>query len=103
ELQQVTSLVDNFSVDDAARRIRNEPQDAERRDALARSRFADESEHLALHDVEIDTIDSLCDAGLGVEVRPQSADREEVHRSRENSFGSNASRTASPMKTTSSS
>ena len=113
-------LKQNLAGDDPARRIGNEAQDAQRGDALARAGLADEAEHFALPDVEIDAVDGLGDAGLGVEVGAQTANRERAccersnvpgatvvsmvrYRRREYSFGSKASRTASPMKTTSSS
>ena len=48
QLQQVAPVVEDLAGDDAAGRIGNEAQDAERGDALAGARFADEAEHFAL-------------------------------------------------------
>ena len=109
QLQQIAPAEQDLAADDPARRVGNEPQDAERGDALAGARLADEAEHLARQDVEIDAVHRLGDAGLGVEVGPQAADLRGSGFAGPSSqpasipSGSNASRTASPMKTTSSS
>src|SRR5262249_20100796 len=120
ELQQIASVEENLAAFDVPGRIRNEPQHAQRGDALARSRLANQSQHLARHHVQAHIVDGLGDAAFGMEIRAEMTDRQQRrlrgsrasdfqrddigrHRSREYSFGSKASRTASPMNTTSSS
>src|SRR5581483_8746996 len=105
ELQQIASLEEDLAGHDFSRWIRNETEHAQRRDALSRPGFADQPEHFALVDRQVDAIDGLGHSGFGVEVGSQTTDLQQgcAHWSCENSLGSNASRTASPMKTTSSS
>ncbi len=85
-------------------RIGNQPQNAERRDALAGSRLTHQADHFARKNVEVHAIDGLGGACLRVEIGLQIPNLQEwglccAHRSLENSLGSKASRTASPMKT----
>src|SRR5205823_12692673 len=87
-----------------ARRLRSETQHAERGHAFSGSGFTDQAEHFAGQDAQVHAVHRFCDACFGIEIGPQSADVEERrHWSWENSLGSKASRTASPMNTTSSS
>ncbi len=113
QLQQIASLEHDFAGDNSSRRTWNEAQDAQRRDALARAGLADQSDDFAGIHAEIDAVDRFRDTGFGVEIGAQPANVEQGSLLRrsiiekaeslelENSFGSNASRTASPMKTTS--
>src|SRR6185503_8634197 len=102
--QQISSIEPDLAPNDAAGRIGNKTEDAQSGDALARARFAHQPKDLARHDVEGDAVDGLGDARFSEEVSSESPNLEERrHRSREYSFGSKASRTASPMKTTRSS
>ena len=78
ELQQVDAVEQDRARDDPARRIRHEPRDRERRDALAAAGFADEAERLAVADVEADVVDRLDDAVGREEVGRQVADLEQV-------------------------
>ena len=71
--EQVAAAEENLASDDLSRRVGNQPQDAQRRDALAGAGLADEAQHFARADVEVDAVDGLGDAGLGVEVRAQAA------------------------------
>src|SRR5207249_3493627 len=102
--QQILPAKSDCAGDDAAGRIGNEAEHAQRRYAFSGPRLADQAEHFALAHVEVHIVDGLGDAGLSEKMRPQTPDFEKRlgrHLRRENSFGSKASRTASPMKTTS--
>ncbi len=72
QCQQVAVLVEDLAGHDAAGRARNQPQHAERSDALARARLAHETEYLAAAHIEIDAVDGFRDAGFRVEVRPEA-------------------------------
>ena len=78
QLEQVAALEPDLAADDAPGGIGDEPQDAQRGDALARPGLADEPEHLAGHDVEVDAIDGLGDTGFGEEVGPEAPDSRRV-------------------------
>ena len=62
ELQEVDPVEQDRARDDPAGRIRDEPRDRQRRDALAAAGFADQPERLAVADVEADIVDRLDDA-----------------------------------------
>jgi hypothetical protein len=68
-------------LDDPAGRI-DEAHDREARDGLARTRFADEAEHLAARDIERHAVDGLHDARAGEEVGLQVLDGEDVGHAR---------------------
>src|SRR5262249_17567388 len=77
KLEEVPAVVVDLAVDDASWGLRDEPHDAERRDALAAARLADHAQRLALVDVEVHPVDGADDALVGEEVRLQSLDVEQ--------------------------
>ena len=76
-LEEVFALEEDLAADDLARRVRDQPQDRERADALAAAALADEAERLARLDVVGDAVDGLDDALFREEVRPQVLDLQE--------------------------
>ena len=64
QLQQIPPFIKDGAANDLARRIRYQPQDAQRRDALSRAGLADQAHDFAWHDVEADAVNSLCHAGF---------------------------------------
>ena len=77
----------------------DQAQHREHRDALARARLADEPEHLAPADAEVDAVDRLHDAVGREEPRPQAGDlQERPARPHLLSLGSRASRRPSPSR-----
>ena len=74
--RQLLALEADGTVDDPSGR-RDQPEDRERRDALARSGLPDQAQHLTGSDVEIDAIDGLDDAVRGEEPRAQPRDLED--------------------------
>src|SRR5579864_2475097 len=81
-------------------RVGQQLQDRERSHRFARSRFADECQRLAFLEAERDAFHCLNTVGGGCESDGEVGDGEKGHvRSAHLTFlGSNASRTASPMK-----
>ena len=73
ELQQITSFIDDGSSRDFSGRIRDEPQNAEGGDALARPGLAYKTQHLAGINIEVDAIDRPRRSGLGTENRLELA------------------------------
>ena len=83
------------------RRLGQQPEHAEERHRLARAALADDADHLAWRDIEVDAAD-----GLDLPVRCPERTREVPQREQDragrsapvSSFGSTASRRPSPMK-----
>ena len=80
ERQQVDAGERDRAADDAAGRIRQQPQQRKRGDALAAARFADDRQRLAVPQREGDAVDRLDDPVAGIEVglqvpRPRAASR----------------------------
>ncbi len=67
------------AADDPARRI-DQPENGKPRDALARTRLADQPDDLARTDIERHAVDRLHDAGAREEMRRQVPDLEQAHR-----------------------
>src|SRR5581483_3413257 len=91
---------------DAPGRAGNEAKNRQRRHGLAGAGLTDDAEDLVLAHVERDAVDGLGGQALDVEVGLEPADFEERrargrvgHRNLEKTFGSKASRTASPIMT----
>src|SRR4051812_22320398 len=76
---------------------RQQPQDRQRRHTLAAARFADDAERLARRDLERHAVDRIDRPALCPELHLQVVDREQAH-IRPRSFGSSASRSASPIR-----
>ena len=81
-------------------RPREDPHRRQRRDALPAARLADEPERLARADVERDAVHRVDEAAARPEADAQVVDREQrrLAHVRPRSFGSIASRMASPMR-----
>ena len=77
--QEILALEKDLSPDDAARGLRDEPQQRERRHRLPRAGLPDEPEGLPLADAEADTVDSAHDAPARVELGVEIADFEDRH------------------------
>ena len=75
----------------------HEPHQRAQRDALAASRFADETEHLALRDVQIDAVDGARQAARRLKGRRQPANLE-CQPSLAHRFVLNSSATPSPSR-----
>ena len=74
--QQVDAVEADGAADDPPR-FGHELQQRVHADALARAGLADEAEHLAPPDGQVDAVDRLHDAVTGEEPRPQPADLEQ--------------------------
>ena len=71
ELEQVAAVEHHLAADDPAGRLRNQPHQRQRADALAATRLADQAERLALVQRERDAVDGLDHPVLGEELRPK--------------------------------
>ena len=97
-------LVQRLAGRDAAGRHGNQPEHGEHRDALARSRLADDAEHLAGMEVVADPGDRLDDPVLGAELDRQVTDLRgsarpwSIYARIRRCVGSSASRRPSPTK-----
>src|SRR5690606_40429359 len=72
--QQALALEDDLSARDLARRVGYQAHDAQRSDALAAARLADDAQGLPAVDVETDPVDGGDDAFLRANVGPQVTD-----------------------------
>jgi len=77
ELEEVAAL-EQDPAGDVAAVARQQPHDAERGDALATARLTDDAEGAALIDVEVDAVDRLDRAVLGLEVGLEALDPEDL-------------------------
>ena len=101
ERDQVAALPQDLAGDDAARRHGDQLQHRARRDGLAAARFADHAQRLAAVDAQVDAVDRVHHAVVGLEVGLQAADVEQAVRPLTPQItlrGSSASRRPSPMK-----
>jgi hypothetical protein len=73
QVQDVDAVEPHRALDDATGR-RHQPQGGEHGDALPRARLADEAEHLALVDAEVDPVHRFHDAVAGEEPGAQVSD-----------------------------
>src|SRR5439155_1116091 len=83
-----------------AARARQDPQNRERGHALAAARLADDPERLAARDVEGDAVDGVHDPTARPELDAQVLHRQQglSVQTLPRSFGSSASRSASPIR-----
>ncbi len=77
QLQQIPSFEPHLPPDDAPGRLRDEPQNAQHRDALARSRLTHHAERLAGIEVVAHLVHGVHHAVIGVEFGLQLADRQD--------------------------
>ena len=76
-LQQIASAEDCLALHDPTRRLRDQPEDGELADALARTRLADDPERLAGVDIVGDVVDGVDDAVVGRELDDEVAERQD--------------------------
>ena len=69
EVQQVDAVIADLARDDAARRLADQPHDAERGDALAAAGFADDTKRFAGVDMKAHAIDGANHTPIGQELR----------------------------------
>ena len=101
-LEQVAPPKKDLAAGDPAGGLWDEAQERQRRHRLARSRLPNNTQHLIGKDVEAHAEDGVRGAPIDGELRVEVPNlKEGAQRNLENVRGSNASRIASPMKTTS--